>query len=404
MQGKGLINKSSRLIGPKTPVSNPSPAQVSPDPVNDTSIINDSINKSLNKSIPPSINRSLPPTPIANVNTTPRLLSISNSTLNAKLESLESKLYGKIIAMKSYFTNELQSLKNETPGSENKDSDNNFGEKTVVENKIKLLELENKLLKDDISNKQKFIDTVLEHNGNLINNQTSDVTLIIRKRIPDSQHQSDIDRDDQREHVENKSHKEKHQVNESNKDNDKSSHTEQLPSKDKKNKDTVYILGDSMVKHVEGWKVTKSINTDMKVYVRSFSGAKVKCMKDYVKPCLQENDPKNVILHVGTNYLYSELHPERIAKSIVDVAKNIQSDTRKISISGIAPRHDNFNNKAMEVNKELSKMCNREKLLFLEHNNIKPKTHLNKSKFHLNRNGNEKLGKYFVNFINNNYA
>ena len=51
MQAKGLINKSNRLISPKTPVSNPSPAQVSPDSVNDTSIINDSINKSLNKSI-----------------------------------------------------------------------------------------------------------------------------------------------------------------------------------------------------------------------------------------------------------------------------------------------------------------------------------------------------------------
>ena len=58
----------------------------------------------------------------------------------------------------------------------------------------------------------------------------------------------------------------------------------------------------------------------------------------------------------------------------------------------------------MEVNKELSKMCNREKLLFLEYNNIKPKTHLNKSKHHVNRNGDEKLGKNFVNFINNNYA
>ena len=216
-QAKGLVNKSNRLIRTKAPLCNPSPAQVSPDPVNDTSIINDSISKSLNKSIPLSINRSLPPAPIANVNTTPRLLSISNSTLTAKLESLESKLYGKIIAMKSYFTNELQSLKNETPGSENKDSDNNFEEKTVLE---KLLELEKKLLKDDISNKQKFIDTILVHNGKLINNQTSDVTLIIRKRIPDSQHQNDrsndIDRDDQRVHVENKLHKEKHQVNESN--------------------------------------------------------------------------------------------------------------------------------------------------------------------------------------------
>ena len=206
------------------------------------------------------------------------------------------------------------------------------------------MELENKLLKDGISNKQKFTDTILEHNGKLINNQTSDVTPIIRKRILDSQHQNDRSNDINRD--------EKHQVNESNKDKDKSSHKERLLPKDKKNNDTVYILGDSMVKHVEGWKVTKSINTDMKVYVRSFSGAKVKCMKDYVKPCLRENDPKNVILHVRTNDLNSELPPERIAKSIVDVAKNIQSDTRKVSISGIVPRNDNFNNKAMEVNEE----------------------------------------------------
>ena len=142
----------------------------------------------------------------------------------------------------------------------------------------------------------------------------------------------------------------------------------------------------------------------MKVYVRSFLGAKVKCMKDYVKPCLRENDPKNVMLYVRTNDLNSELPPERIAKSIVDVAKNIQSDTRKVSISGIVPRNDNFNNKAMEVNKELSKMCNRVKLLFLEHSNIKPKTHLNKKKLHLSRSDNEKLGKNFINFINNNYA
>ena len=56
-----------------------------------------------------------------------------------------------------------------------------------------------------------------------------------------------------------------------------------------------------MVKHVEGWKVTKSIKTDMKVYVRSFLGAKVKCMKDYVKPCLREKD--------GLNGLNSELPP-----------------------------------------------------------------------------------------------
>ena len=83
-------------------------------------------------------------------------------------------------------------------------------------------------------------------------------------------------------------------------------------------------------------------------------------------PQARENDAKNVILHVGKNNLNSELPPERIAKSIVNVAKNIQPDTRKVSISGIVPRNDNFNNKAMEVNKELSKMCNFLRCVFIE--------------------------------------
>ena len=53
-----------------------------------------------------------------------------------------------------------------------------------------------------------------------------------------------------------------------------------------------------MVKHVEGWKLKKSIDKNH-VYVRSFSGAKLKCMKDYVKPCIREKDPDYVIFHVG---------------------------------------------------------------------------------------------------------
>ena len=134
--------------------------------------------------------------------------------------------------------------------------------------------------------------------------------------------------------------------------------------------------------------------TNQKVYVRSFSGAEVKCMKDYVKPCIRENDPDHVILHVGTNKMNSELPP--------DVAKNVKSDTRSVSISSILPRNDNFNNKVIEVNKELEKMCNKEKLKLIKHDNINPKAHINKSKVHLNRKGYLKLGKNFANFINNN--
>ena len=67
-------------------------------------------------------------------------------------------------------------------------------------------------------------------------------------------------------------------------------------------------------------------------------------VKDYVNPCVRENNPEYVMLHVGTNELNSELTPDRIAKSIIDVVKNIQTNHRTVSISGIVPRNDNFDN------------------------------------------------------------
>ena len=51
---------------------------------------------------------------MAGINIIPPILTIGNSSLNTKFESLESKLCGDIITIKSYFIDELQSLKNDT--------------------------------------------------------------------------------------------------------------------------------------------------------------------------------------------------------------------------------------------------------------------------------------------------
>ena len=42
-----------------------------------------------------------------------------------------------------------------------------------------------------------------------------------------------------------------------------------------------------------------------KLYVKSFSGATVSCMTDYVKPTMKFN-PDAVLIHCGTNDLRSE--------------------------------------------------------------------------------------------------
>ena len=74
---------------------------------------------------------------------------------------------------------------------------------------------------------------------------------------------------------------------------------------DIKTQKLVIILDDSMVKHINGWEISKCVQSDCKVYVKQFSGARTKCMKDYIKPSLPEN-PDYFILHVGTNDLNTE--------------------------------------------------------------------------------------------------
>ena len=64
-------------------------------------------------------------------------LSFGNSSLNVKLDALETKLCGKIMAMKSYFMDELRSLKHAV--SVTKKRGYNQDEKTVFKNRIKLL-------------------------------------------------------------------------------------------------------------------------------------------------------------------------------------------------------------------------------------------------------------------------
>lgn len=43
----------------------------------------------------------------------------------------------------------------------------NTEEATTLKNKIKLLELENSFLKDDVTNKHKFVDTIVQHRSKL---------------------------------------------------------------------------------------------------------------------------------------------------------------------------------------------------------------------------------------------
>ena len=82
--------------------------------------------------------------------------------------------------------------------------------------------------------------------------------------------------------------------------------------------DTV-IVGDSMIKYVKGWEMSSATN---RVTVKSFSGATIEDMLDYMKPILRKK-PEKVILHIETNNLRKG-DAKSVADGIINLAKSIE--------------------------------------------------------------------------------
>ena len=163
------------------------------------------------------------------------------------------------------------------------------------------------------------------------------------------------------------------------------SHSEKNTDKDQSKNKRIYILGDSMIKNLKGWEMSKKLkNTN--VCVKHFAGAKVRSMKDYVKPSLRKK-PDHIVLHVGTNDLVSDRPPDLIAKSIVDVASTMKNENYDVTASNIIARADLFKEKTNEVNYYLSKLCMERNIYLIDHSKTLKAQHLNGSKLHLNRRG-----------------
>ncbi|RUA05886.1 MAG: hypothetical protein DSY43_03480 [Gammaproteobacteria bacterium] len=161
----------------------------------------------------------------------------------------------------------------------------------------------------------------------------------------------------------------------------------------------VVIAGDSIVKYVKGWELS---NHSQRVTVKSFAGASVEDMSDFVKPLLRKQ-PDKIVLHIGTNDLRSS-EPQTIADSITDLAHEIelQSPDTSIAISGIITRTDisDLTPRVSETNRILRSFCNQNGWEFAPNSNIKA-SHLNQKGLHLNPSGSAALQRNFNFLINN---
>ena len=84
-----------------------------------------------------------------------------------------------------------------------------------------------------------------------------------------------------------------------------------------------------MIKGLRPDKISKSVKH--KIQIKSFPGATVEDLNDYIKPSLKRK-PKNIILQVGTNDLKRKSAKD-IATNIDKLCKSIKSDHPQMSVS-----------------------------------------------------------------------
>ena len=166
-----------------------------------------------------------------------------------------------------------------------------------------------------------------------------------------------------------------------------------------KNKKVISIVGDSILKDIQGHDLSTD---DHKVLIKSFSGATVNCMHHYIKPTMMHK-PDTIIIHCGTNDLKKTKDTKEVAQKIADLAKTAQSinENTSVMISSLTPRNDRFKHQVNEVNDHLRKICNDMNIGYINHGNLDPNSHLNRSRLHLNRSGTALASRNFKEHISN---
>ena len=166
-------------------------------------------------------------------------------------------------------------------------------------------------------------------------------------------------------------------------------------------KKIVFIAGDSIIQHVQGWDLSTN---DKHVAVKSFSGAHIADMEDYLKPLLRK-EPDKINLHVGSNNIRDE-SPRSVAEGIVNLVTQIQQDfptSTHLTISPLLPMSDNleFNDKIKEANKILKSFCSSRgfKLLRIKKYRLDL---CNRRGVYLNRKGSSLLSNSYADYLNSN--
>ena len=154
-------------------------------------------------------------------------------------------------------------------------------------------------------------------------------------------------------------------------------------------KPKVIIAGDSIVKNVQGWRL--SSKKDVKV--QSFSGAKIADMNHHIVPLL-ERKPDEVILHIGSNDIGdSEEENAQIADELIKLTRKVMNANIRCTVSLLTRRDDRFKTQVDRVNDVIrDKLKDITNIKVIDHEQIKH-SDLNRRGLHLSKSGTAKLAK-----------
>ena len=171
------------------------------------------------------------------------------------------------------------------------------------------------------------------------------------------------------------------------------------PNKVKKSnhEKTVLVIGDSMVRNIDACKIGRASRS--KAISHSYSGATVNQLTEKFGNHQSEQEFSTVIIHVGTNDLVRD-EPKKVAANLENLINKVKVHTEKIAVSGTIKRYDGkLNNKKIEqYNNLVNGLCSKHKITFIDNSCI-DKPLLNRSKLHLNREGDKALGGAFCTYL-----
>ena len=155
---------------------------------------------------------------------------------------------------------------------------------------------------------------------------------------------------------------------------------------------------DSLTRGINTRNIRRS--TSKNVIIRTFPGATVKDMVDYIKPSLRLQ-PAHIIIHVGTNDLKSS-EVKTLSENISKLCDEIYNFNPKIDItlSQIITRTDSpgINEKVAQLNNLLKGLCEARNLGIISHENIDERG-LDIFGLHLNRSGSGIMARNLINCI-----